>query len=98
MHLADTPELRRLAFRKHRVGREKGEARPRDLSRVTRLCCEQALEDVALIRRIWKQHFGRVNRSSEPTAFGIAARRYNIKEEVLLTFKSHAIRSHRQRK
>ena len=95
--LADTEELRRLAFAPHGIGRRKGEARPRDLPQLTKACCLDALEDVALIRRIWKRPppygFGRVNRSCEPTAFGIAARRYGLKEDTLLTFKSHQRRS-----
>jgi hypothetical protein len=91
--LADTEELRRLAlplaFRRHRQGREKGEWRPRDLPQTTKWRCEEALADVKRIRQIWKQHYGRRNRTIEPTAIGIAARRWSIKDNTLINFKKN---------
>jgi hypothetical protein len=95
--LADTLELRRLAFKRHRRGREKGERRPRDLPQVTKVCCEDALDDVEHIRRIWKREYGRQNRGADspPTAMGIAARRHGIEDETtLINFKKNR---HRKR-
>ena len=91
--LADTEELRRLAFSPHRRGREKGEPRPRDLPQLTRWCCEEALADVKRIRQIWKRHYGRQNRTIEPTAIEIAARRWGIKDETLINFKKNRHRN-----
>jgi hypothetical protein len=98
--LADTPELRQLALREalrqHRRGREKGEQRPRDLPQTTKWGCEEALEDVEHIRRIWKRHYGRRNRAMEPTAIEIAARRWGIKDETLINFKKNRHRNQRR--
>ncbi len=87
--LATTPELLRLAFKPHRRGREKGEHRPRDLSQLTKWGCIEALADVEHIRRIWKNEYGLRNRSESPTAMEIAARRWGINAEVLITFKKN---------
>jgi hypothetical protein len=97
--LADTEELRRLAFKRqhHRQGREKGEERPHDLPQTTKWCCEEALDDVGHIRRIWKREYGRHNRGpdSPPTAMGIAARRYGLKDKTLENFKKNRHRKRR---
>jgi hypothetical protein len=87
--LANTEELLRLAFKRHKRGREKGERRPRDLRQLTKWCCEEALADVEHIRQIWKNAYGKRNRTSEPTAIGIAARRYGIEVDTLINFKKN---------
>jgi hypothetical protein len=93
VRLADTEELRRLAFRRHRRGREKGERRPRDLPELTSWCCEEALADMKRIRQIWQRPppygYGRRYRAIDPTAISIAARRYNLDESVLINFKKN---------
>jgi hypothetical protein len=91
--LAVTEELRRLAFRPHKQGREKGERRPKDLKQLTRDCCEEALEDVERIRQIWQRVYGKRNRAMAPTAIGIAERRYGLKEGVLINFMKNRRRS-----
>jgi hypothetical protein len=95
--LADTPELRRLAFKRHKRGRETGDSRPRDIPQLTKWCCEEALADVVHIRRIWKQTYGLRNRAMSPTAMEIAARRHNIDPEVLIDFKKNWSRNQRRR-
>jgi hypothetical protein len=87
--LATTPELLRLALKPHKRGREKGEQRPRDLPQLAKWGCIEALADVEHIRRIWKNEFGKRNRSESPTAMEIAARRWGIDPEVLITFKKN---------
>jgi hypothetical protein len=89
--LADTEELRRLAFKRHQRGREKGERRPRDLSQLTKWCCEEALADVEHIRQIWKNEptYRKRNRAMDPTAIGIAARRWGIEVDTLINFKKN---------
>ena len=89
--LANTEELRRLALREaltpHRRGREKGESRPRDYPPTLKWSLPDALADVDHIRRIWKREYGLRNRAAAPTAMDIAARRWGIDPEVLITFK-----------
>ena len=91
--LADTPELSQLALREalrqHRRGREKGERRPRDLSQLTRWCCEEALADVERIRRILKETYPKDYRGSTPLAMEFAARRWGIKDDTLINFKKN---------
>src|SRR6478609_323927 len=56
------PDLRALGYRelsrKHSVGREKGEARPRDLPYVLRIVLMDAHTEVEKIKKLWKQKFG----------------------------------------
>jgi hypothetical protein len=88
--LADTEELRMLAFRiRHNVGREKGEGRPRDYPLSLRLRLEAASNDVDCIYQIWKQHFGKRNRTMDPTAGAIAARRHGVSETELINFRKN---------
>jgi hypothetical protein len=99
--LADTEELRRLAFRRHRRGREKGERRPRDLAELTRWCCEEALADMERIHQIWQRPppygYGRRNRAIDPTAISIAARRWGIEDvDTLINFKKNRHRNQRR--
>jgi hypothetical protein len=56
---------------------------------------EQALEDVCSIRRIWREHFGKAYAPPHgPTALAIAAERYKLTEDQLLTYRKHR---HRRR-
>jgi len=87
--LADTEELRRLAFQRHKQGREKGEHRPRDRRPVLKICLEDAANDVDRIRDLWQRAYNRRNRTKEPTAIAIAARRYGVKETQLVNFRKN---------
>lgn len=91
--LADTEALRRLAFKPHKQGREKGERRPRDHRPVLKVILEDAANDVDLIRDLWARHYQRRNRTIEPTATAIAARRYGIDETALILFMKNRHRS-----
>jgi hypothetical protein len=91
--LADTPELRRLAFAtRHARGREKGEPRPRDTPLSKRLRLEAADNDVNLIYQIWEQHFGKHYRTAAPTAVQIAAKRHGVTEDELKNFRKNKTR------
>ncbi len=87
--LATTEELRRLAYKPYKRGREKGEPRPRDLPDRLKSSLEEASYDVERIREIWQQHYGRRNRKAEPTAIEIAARRHGIKDHKLINFRKN---------
>lgn len=96
--LADTEELKRLAFRvafeKHGRGREKGEGRPQDYSQHLKAALEEASREIGLIRKIWASEFnGKRNRSNDPTAIDIAARRWGIDPGALINFRKNRSRS-----
>jgi hypothetical protein len=93
--LADTEDLRQLAFRRRKPGRAKGEPRPRDLPQTTKWCCEEALADVDRIHQLWKNKLGKCNRSAAPTAMEIAARRCGVDVDVLDNFKKNRHRNRR---
>jgi hypothetical protein len=84
--LADTLELRRLAFRPRQRGRARGERRPGDLPAQLKASCAEAAAEVQRIRAVWQRHYDRRNRSHSPTAIEIAARRRAIPEEKLIRF------------
>ena len=91
VRLADTEDLRRLAFRPHKRGREKGERRPRDLPDIVRAGCEEALFLVERIRDIWQNEptYGKRNRTLKPTAIESAARRCAVDSDTLVNFKKN---------
>jgi hypothetical protein len=84
--LADTQELRRIAYRPRPRGRVKGEPRPRDVSQSV----QEAASYYRRIRALWLRHYGRHNRSMAPTAIDIAARRWRVEPEQLANYlKNH---------
>jgi hypothetical protein len=91
--LADTDELRQLGFRlalkRHRRGREKGDRRPGDLPELLKWCLEDAADDVNRIRKIWQEDYKRRNRTMDPTAVAIAARRHGVSETALINFRKN---------
>jgi hypothetical protein len=91
-HMGDH-ELRNFAIqmlaRPHEVGRERGESRPGDHPYMVRIILPDAAQDVEDIQNIWKKNFnGKWKRGhrNEPTATGIAARRWNIDENILINY------------
>jgi hypothetical protein len=93
--LADTEELRLLALQQRGRGRAPGDRRPNDLPEVERWACQEAVDDMERIRLIWQHDFGKRNRSADPTANDIAARRYNIEPDILINYRKNRRRKSR---
>lgn len=66
---------------------KRGRGRPK-LSAVDRLTpVAMASQDVPRIRAIWRKHYGRQNRKVSPRAEEIAAERWEVEVEALLSFR-----------
>jgi hypothetical protein len=66
---------------------KRGRGRPK-VSLVDRLTpVVMASQDVPRIRALWKKHYGRQNRKLSPTAEEIAAERWEVDIEALLSFR-----------
>lgn len=89
LQLIRDPKLARLVVREFTRklpigrGRKKGDSRPADINPFLRYVRMNAADDVKRIRSIWKQTFNKQNRTDDPTALGIAARRYGLAEDDL---------------
>jgi hypothetical protein len=90
---ANDPKLMSLALRvlahKPGRGRKKGEPRPADMSEPMRLQLEYASKDVDSIKELWKDNFNKQNRSEQPTATAIAARRNGVDEDRLINWRKN---------
>lgn len=99
--LTKDPALRRFAFqqvfRRPKAGRKKGVRRksdafyhlPTSQAELMKARLEDAAEDVARIRYIWKVHHDKQNRSDKnpPMAEDIAAKYNKIKKEDLIAYR-----------
>lgn len=79
----------RVAVRKPGRGRKKGEARPGCISPEERDLLEAAVHDLARIRWICKNHWGRW-KGIRPVALDIAAERNHVGVERLISFKKNS--------
>ena len=85
---ADDPALRELGYRvltyKHPRGAEKGDRHSNYLSDRERFALDGAALDVKRIKQIWKQHFGKMNRTS--LAIEIAAELAGVSPRQLTNY------------
>jgi hypothetical protein len=92
---ANDPALAKLALRvltnRRGRGRQKGEARPRDLSPSEKALLEDALRDLDRIREICVERWQRW-KGTEPIALEIAAERADLDPEQLRNFKKNRAR------
>ena len=77
----------------HELRQQKpGRGRPR-MSPYDRLdSVGMASQDIDRIRALWKEHYGRRNRAHSPTAEEIAAERWGVKLEALLSLRRRSAR------
>jgi len=92
---ANDPHLKDLAIRQlvqvRARGRQKGEARPKDLTSIEKALLDDALRDLDRIREICMGHWNRW-KGSEPIAMEIAAERAGLTPDQLINFKKNRVR------
>jgi hypothetical protein len=92
---ADDPALRELGYRtltyKHSRGTEKGARHSNYLSDRERFILDWAALDVKRIKQIWKQHFGKMSRTS--LAIEIAAELANVSPKQLTSHLKNQARN-----
>ncbi|MBR1286635.1 hypothetical protein JQ597_31735 [Bradyrhizobium sp. AUGA SZCCT0177] len=96
---ANDPELKDLAVRElahvHGRGREKGEARPRDISAIEKALLGYAIRDLDEIRWVCKKHWQGRWKGSGSIAIEIAAERSHVGVDRLIGFKKNRTRNAR---